>query len=498
MSAQDFLRPISRPEIIVGLVAPLGAPLGFVETAIKEILSDFDYECETIRLSRYLENLIPEARNDESDVTLFDRFLSKMKAGSELRSLCGGEILPAMACAEINARRPTKNSRILESKSFIIRQLKHPDEVQLLRRVYGSTFHLIGITSPEPVRLNHLLGNGMREKEAETLIKRDYQEETASLGQQLAKTFHKSDLFVDIDDPGNGLDSAKSQLDRYFKLLFGSEIITPTIDEYGLYMAKSASLRSSDLSRQVGAAILSRGWDVMSVGANEVPAAHGGQYCTDKYDERDFVRRRDENEIMRRESLKEVMALLFDRSEEEISEDEVSVASKKLKDSRLMNLTEFGRATHAEMEAILSAARRNVSVRGSQLFSTTFPCHNCAKHIVGAGIDRVVYVEPYPKSLANRLHGDAISFSKGEVDSNKIPFVPFSGISPRRYSFLFSNFSDSEEPMGRKNDRGELSLDPPKLRMLGSPLSHIQREGLAADFANKMIKKIETTTKDQQ
>ncbi|TMQ08861.1 MAG: hypothetical protein E6J90_35770 [Deltaproteobacteria bacterium] len=47
-----------------------------------------------------------------------------------------------------------------------------------------------------------------------------------------------------------------------------------------------------------------------------------------------------------------------------------------------------------------------VSEGGCQ--TSLITCHNCAKHIVASGIRRVVYVEPYVKSQAVQLHGDAI------------------------------------------------------------------------------------------
>jgi deoxycytidylate deaminase len=72
-----------------------------------------------------------------------------------------------------------------------------------------------------------------------------------------------------------------------------------------------------------------------------------------------------------------------------------------------MNLTEFGRDVHAEMSAIVSAARRGTSTEGAYLYCTTFPCHNCAKHIIAAGIRQVVYVEPYAKSFAAEFHLDS-------------------------------------------------------------------------------------------
>lgn len=72
------------------------------------------------------------------------------------------------------------------------------------------------------------------------------------------------------------------------------------------------------------------------------------------------------------------------------------------------------------MAALLDAARRGVSVAGNQMFSTTFPCHNCARHIVGAGVREVVYREPYEKSLAGALHPDAIAVDPADHVENKV------------------------------------------------------------------------------
>lgn len=67
-----------------------------------------------------------------------------------------------------------------------------------------------------------------------------------------------------------------------------------------------------------------------------------------------------------------------------------------------------------------------------------FPCHHCARHIVAAGIARVVYVEPYPKSLATDLHRDAIDMEPEGVAADKVGFEPFVGVAPRQYSRVFS------------------------------------------------------------
>lgn len=50
-------------------------------------------------------------------------------------------------------------------------------------------------------------------------------------------------------------------------------------------------------------------------------------------------------------------------------------------------LTKYDIVIHAEMNAILKARK---SLGGWTLYCTHFPCENCAKHIVAAGISRVV------------------------------------------------------------------------------------------------------------
>jgi cytidine deaminase len=119
--------------------------------------------------------------------------------------------------------------------------------------------------------------------------------------------------------------------------------------------------------------------------------------------------------------------------------------SSVMKGSHLANSIEYFRAVHAEMAAIVDAARRGVSVKDSVLFCTTFPCHDCAKHIVAAGIQRVVYIEPYPKSLAPELYLDSIAVDQrkpknlvGGADVvGYVSFESFVGIAPRQYMDFF-------------------------------------------------------------
>jgi len=64
---------------------------------------------------------------------------------------------------------------------------------------------------------------------------------------------------------------------------------------------------------------------------------------------------------------------------------------------------------HAEMGAILKAARSGYAVDGSTLYLTLSPCVDCAKLLLQSGIKRVLYLEQYRKT-------DGIDFIKQFIE----------------------------------------------------------------------------------
>lgn len=58
---------------------------------------------------------------------------------------------------------------------------------------------------------------------------------------------------------------------------------------------------------------------------------------------------------------------------------------------------------HAEADIVAQAARRGTALTGSDLFVTTFPCSNCARLLVRAGIRRVFYNQGYSKLDAESI-----------------------------------------------------------------------------------------------
>ena len=98
------------------------------------------------------------------------------------------------------------------------------------------------------------------------------------------------------------------------------------------------------------------------------------------------------------------------------------------------------------MNALLNAARQNVSAEGCVLYTTTFPCHNCARHLISAGVEKVFYIEPFVKSLASKLHYDAIQTELPDPSPNtsellaqdRMLILPFTGVGPRMYEDYFT------------------------------------------------------------
>jgi hypothetical protein len=88
-------------------------------------------------------------------------------------------------------------------------------------------------------------------------------------------------------------------------------------------------------------------------------------------------------------------------------------------------------------------------------YCTTYPCHSCARHILLAGIKTVYYIEPYRKSMAIQLHGEAIT--ENEKEKEMLRILMFDGISPNRYIDLFSEAND-----GRKTADGMIKVRVPK------------------------------------
>jgi cytidine deaminase len=461
---------IAATELVIGLVGAVGTDLPRVTKKIRLELDRFGYQTTEIGLSSLLSQM-------DWDEPLVERpadqhIATHMDAGDRLRERWErADALALLAVLQIAGLRSQHQQAGEEVKrrAYVLRSLKTPEEAETLRQAYGSRFVLFGVHAARDER-EQLLAERIADDNGTTdpskwlhtpaaLMRRD-ESEGGPWGQNVRDTFHRADLFIDA---GDDADLARD-LHRCFRILFGDPFTTPTKDEYGMFEAAGAARLSAEPGRQVGAALASVRGEIIALGTNEVPRPGGGFYGSDDdtsdiADKREFKFRMrpkgariDTNNIVQQEIAQEIVAALDGVIVTELSADELL---ERILSTRLGALTEFGRAVHAEMAAILDAARNGHAICGATLFATTFPCHNCARHLIGAGVMRVVYIAPYAKSLAEQLHKGDLVVDQSTPPDHVVHFQPFVGVAPRRYMELFSGVE-------RKHDDGHLMRWSPK------------------------------------
>lgn len=515
-------------ELVIAFVAAVGVDLSIAEQAAESRLNDMGYRIVRIRVTDdVLPRLDPRARKNYGG-DYFKRVGSMMDAGNAARKKYGNRIIAEGIAAAIRASR-TEKGKSQSKAAYFVHSLKRPDEVQRLRELYPRGFYLIGVHAPPDTRRRHLIyERDLTASQAKELMDRDKQE-PHNYGQNLVETFHLADFFVGWQDGRTKKETERyrqfltNNIARFIDIIFSHPNRTPTFGEYAMFMAFSASLRSADLSRQVGA-VITRGREILGAGANDCPKPSGGLYWPifnvetltfeDVVQGRDWTRGEDSNRralIKLRDDLLDDAKKSFgelirneiwrtkidEKSAEQMERLLTRTLSHALERSPIGDLTEFGRVVHAEMEALLSCARKGISTVGSSLFSTTFPCHNCAKHIVAAGVDRVVFIEPYLKSRAMTLHDDSIELSypnplrsPPKDRPSKVQFEPFVGVGPRRFFDLFSMKMGTGTELKRKEGpfkARKWSPSDAKIRIAMFVDSYLKREEEAAlAFENKV------------
>ena len=146
-------------------------------------------------------------------------------------------------------------------------------------------------------------------------------------------------------------------------------------DEYFMSIALLSSLRSKDGNTKVGACIVSDDHKVLSLGYNGMPLG--------------------------------------------VSDEEIPWAGSK--ENKPYLETKYPYVCHAELNAILNS---NHNLKGSTLYVTLFPCNECTKAVIQAGIKKVVY-------LSDKYHDtDAEVAARRMLDMAKIPYVHYEGRLP--------------------------------------------------------------------
>lgn len=509
--ARELVRELVSREIVFGVVGPVGSGTSEIAQALDHFLNSSGYDSKILKARDVILEWAPKLEIEIPTSPRMAQTEALQDAGDAIRLHAGNSAIAVGLIEQIRLRRAAsigltaKDGEAVrpddKPRAYVLDSLRNPAEVSLLRSVYQQAFCLIGVICDEETRKVRL-SKKYTDAGLETIqmfMRRD-EKAAQKHGQQVSATFHLADFFIDNAVPRfvesqvgekkpNERWNVSDELGRLVDILTHARVVRPRPNETAMYHAYGARMRSACLSRQVGAALLDQKGNLLSTGTNEVPRAGGGVYggAFEDFSDQDpdheadhrcvihggYCRNtREQNEI-----IKDLVETIPEFSVE-LTPDFI----KRVRDTKIGQLIEFSRAVHAEMEALLSAAREGVSTVGSRLFVTTYPCHNCARHIVAAGVDEVQFIEPYLKSKALPLHGDSITSDqpswippsaflqmpaaerKGRVP--QVLFRPFTGVAPRLYRKAF--YKDREL---KDENTGELLSSFPDAD--GTGVSHV-------------------------
>ena len=454
-----------RPEVFFGLISPIGIDLDLVQAELAEALRRVAFKPKLIKLTDFLK----EHREwfDLEHKTEFERYEKFIEAGNTFcRQARRRDALAVTGIAQIYRDQPRRPDEIAHGTAYVFRQLKRVEEIETLKEVYGTNIIFVGCYSPKRVRVRNLVslllkserGADVNKLEAQALeiIGIDENQKDVKDGQRFLDAYPHSDFIIDCSDPT----SVRASVNRLIECFFGHPFVSPTRDEHGMYLAQTASLRSSDLSRQVGAAIFGANREIIALGCNEVPAFGGGTYWLDhRPDARDFQRGYDSNARIRADMIRDLLARLREEwlSTEYARKSPDRLAVEALRDddeeqgplarAMIADVIEYGRMVHAEMNAITDAARFGRATRDGVLFCTTMPCHLCTKLIIASGIKEVQYLQPYYKSLVRELYEDSVAVD--EDIPGRVRFRPFVGVTPNGFRTVFEK--------GRRKDEHDIA-----------------------------------------
>jgi deoxycytidylate deaminase/dephospho-CoA kinase len=391
------------PEAIIGLTGAFGS--GCTTTA-KHLRDKRGFTL--VRLSDPIKT--NWAENHEQQPTRPDL----QRLGDELRQKNHPGILVELAlkAAENDGKLPER---------LVIDGIRNVGEVDYLRDVYGYRFTLIAVLADVDARWDRIgsdyTDNGFTRSDFLADDLRDRNEET-KYGQQVELCVDRADILVD-NSTDVSLSRFKTKLLEFVDLITGKKLRGARQTEILMNIAFSASHSSKCLKRHVGAVIADPAGQVVSAGYNENPL--GTHPCVEEpeYENqcfRDIIRNNHFKFLAEKGARCPVCGekLIFEKGPPWRCGACAEKAQKTNLESfffpdRALN---WCTAVHAEVWAILAAGER---ARKGTLYTTTFPCAQCAEKIVQSGIVKVVFTESYPDLYgANRLKLGAVELEQFE------------------------------------------------------------------------------------
>ena len=415
-------RKTSRRVTVIALTGPFGSG----STTCAEILKDrLGYTI--IRLSDAIRKVWtaenPKKTPARSDLQALGNRMRRDSANP-------GE-LARLAVEELRARP--------DADRIVIDGVRNVGEVESLRDSFGRNFFLFAVECPASDRFGRLksvYGQDLTRFAEDNERDRDQED---AFGQQVELCVDAADALLTNDDSVTQR-TLRDKVVEFVRLVTGEVPRYPHPHEILMNLAYSSSHGSKCLKRQVGAVLVKASplvmGGVVGQGFNENPTGTAPCVEEPRYGAkpkesvpgrcfRDMVRHESYVSLAERKARCPSCGEQLKAPAVEVPPWHCEACSSNLDrffwPERAMSLCT---AVHAETAALMAAGER---ARGSTLYSTTFPCFQCAEKIAHAGVKAVVYNEPYPDVRAAE-----------RLQISKIDVVRFEGIRSGRFDEIFS------------------------------------------------------------
>ncbi len=394
------------PHAVVGLTGAFGSGC---TTAAKYLRDERGFT--VVRLSEPLRTEWKKKHTAEATRSDLQRL------GDELRESKHGGILVELALGALKTEKGKFPNNV------VIDGIRNVGEIHYLRDAFGYRFTVIAILASADARWDRIgasayTDHGFGRTDFIADDQRDKNEETP-YGQQVELCIDRADILID-----NSVDVSTSKFKHkildFVDLATGMQTRGATESEILMNIAFSSSHSSKCVKRHVGAVVADSRGQVVSAGYNENPI--GTHPCVEE-PEYEFRCFRDRIRNSHFERLATVGARCPTCGEvlgTVIGPPWVCANCREKKHLKT-NLESFFfpdramnwcTAVHAEVWAILAAEGR---ARNAVLYTTTFPCSQCAEKIIQAGIMKVVFTEAYPDTVgASRLELAGIELEQFE------------------------------------------------------------------------------------
>ena len=475
-------------EKFVGLVGPVGAGTSVTSSILQDKFEQKGFKVVLIKASQLIRSIsVPATLGIKRLHTTFagnmhniHYWANDIRKGVHESNIQDEAAIARLVLKYIMKSRANRSGQSIpryfsnsgrKQTVYLIDSFRNPAESKVFRSVYGDSFYLLGVGCDSVVRAERLRRKIEQSSERvgthtnvrlKEILEND-SNSTDKFGQQVAITFLDADYFVDnAEDWGDHFSNASinTELNRFVDWVVGSNILSATIGEETMFEAYNASLKSTNLANQVGASLVDADGQFVGTGSSDIPS--GG----DELFKKSFNTAKNENgrcvfcnnpnffDIIEHDQMIDEIVEKVASMSNEVDAGELNHIIRSV---LLKHKLEFSRVIHAEIDAIITAIRSGISTIGCKMFVTSFPCQACIGYIASAGINELIYLEPYPSTeIFEQFSNSITTISSGwippssmrliyssnvanQIKNSRMLFRPYVGVAPSRFQEVFLN-----------------------------------------------------------